>query len=218
MTRTRLARTKSGWHPVHGAVLLAALGMIGLNPIFGRWPWFWIVPLSGYLLVATLVPPLRRTIFRPRVGVISARNCLATLGIMVLSSASLLIYQAAVQPDATSLGAALPVRALGGLVLAGIFFALLNATLEELVFRGVLFESLEPEWGWQVAVIATAVLFGLGHVHGYPPGWPGVCLATTYGVVLGALRVMTGGLLLPICAHVVADVTIYGILGNAGAI
>jgi membrane protease YdiL (CAAX protease family) len=161
---------------------------------------------------------MRRTISRPRAGIVSPSNCVATLGITLLSCASLLSYQAVFQPDLAALGAALPVQALGGVVLAGAVFALLNATLEELVFRGVLFDSLEPEWGWQVAVLVTAILFGLGHSHGYPPGWPGACMAAAYGGMLGVLRVQTGGLLLPICAHVVADVTIYGILVRAGAL
>ena len=87
-----------------------------------------------------------------------------------------------------------------------------------MVFRGILFDAFEPEWGWKIAVVATAALFGLGHSNGYPPGWPGAGLATLYGGMLGLLRVKTGGLLLPIGAHVVADATIYEILVNAGAI
>ena len=104
-----------------------------------------------------------------------------------------------------------------GLV-AGFVFAALNAILEELVFRGVLLDALEAQWGGMVAVVTTAILFGLGHLSGYPPGRDGAILAGLYGVVLGWLRVRTGGLFLPIFAHIGADATIYGILVYAGAI
>ncbi|HEV8063053.1 MAG TPA: CPBP family intramembrane glutamic endopeptidase [Gemmataceae bacterium] len=147
----------------------------------------------------------------------SPRTCVATAAIILLSCVTLVAYQSVAQPDVTSLETALSIRALGGVFLAGVIFSLLNATLEELIFRGVLYDAIEAEWGWRVAIGATAVLFGLGHLHGYPPGWPGTCLAGVYGVMLGALRAQTGGLVLPIIAHVAADATIYVILVRTGA-
>ena len=118
----------------------------------------------------------------------------------------------------SALGAALPVGALGGVAAAGIIFAVLNATLEEMVFRGVLFDAFSARWGLPAAVGGTAVLFGLAHLNGYPPGAVGACLAGVYGVALGLLRARVGGLALPVLAHVAADATIYGILVRAGAV
>ncbi|MDB6153237.1 MAG: family intrarane metalloprotease [Chthoniobacteraceae bacterium] len=109
-----------------------------------------------------------------------------------------------------------PVHALGGIIYTGIVFSLLNAIFEELVFRGVLYDALESQWGAWGAVVATAAMFGYGHLRGYPPGLPGVVLAGIYGLALGWLRVRTGGLGLPIAAHIAADATIFVIVASTG--
>jgi membrane protease YdiL (CAAX protease family) len=137
---------------------------------------------------------------------------------MALTTLALVIFQNTARPDVSSYGAVLPLHALGGVVTAGVVFTVVNATLEELVFRGVLFDAVQSQWGPAVAVIATALLFGIGHVRGYPPGPLGACFAVLFGLVLGALRLWTGGLALPIVAHMGADATIYVILVHWGAV
>ena len=126
------------------------------------------------------------------------------------------MFHITAQPDVRSYRDALPLRVLGGVVGAGVVFSIVNATLEELVFRGVLFDAVQSQWGAWGTLIGTAILFGLGHIHGYPPGLLGACLAAVFGFVLGALRLWTGGLLLPIVAHMGADATIYAILVHSG--
>jgi CAAX protease family protein len=206
------------WRAAHGAIFLALMVLIALSPVHGRWPWFWLIPLAAYFTLTALLPPLRRTFVWPRAGRVSPIAWAATAALIVVTSVSLVVYETIAQPDVTFLGAALPAKALGGLLLAGVIFSLLNATLEELVFRGVLFDAIESEWGWRAAVSATAVLFGIGHMNGFPPGWIGASLAGIYGVFLGMLRVQTGGLLVPIIAHIAADATIYSLLVHAGAL
>jgi CAAX protease family protein len=152
------------------------------------------------------------------VGRINLLNCALTAAIILLSSSVLLLCQFFMHPDVTALGAMMPVDALGGVVRTGVVFALVNAVCEEVIFRGILFDALEAERGWQGAVYATAVLFALGHWNGYPPGWGGAILAGSYGIILGLLRVHTGALFLPIVAHTAADATIYGILVHEGAV
>jgi uncharacterized protein len=92
---------------------------------------------------------------------------------------------------------------------AGICFSIFNALLEELIFRGILFDSLESQWGPWGAAIGTAALFGYGHMHGYPPGISGALLAGIYGLCLAALRIHTDGPFLPVLAHITADATIF---------
>jgi hypothetical protein len=121
-------------------------------------------------------------------------------------------------PDVRELTTRLPARVLGSVVLAGMLFALVNAILEEMLFRGVLYDGVEWQCGWKAAVMITAGIFGLFHVHGYPPGPLGAAMAAIYGLVLGWLRHRTQGLLLPILAHIFADATIFGILVHAGAL
>jgi membrane protease YdiL (CAAX protease family) len=137
---------------------------------------------------------------------------------MAVTTLALVVFQKTVQPDVRSYGAALPVHALGGVVAAGVVFTIVNATLEELVFRGVLFDAVQSQWGAVVAVIGTALLFGIGHVRGYPPGPLGAGFAAVFGLVLGAMRLWTGGLALPIVAHMGADATIYVILAHSGVL
>jgi len=121
-------------------------------------------------------------------------------------------------PDVHGLAARLPGSILGSAVLAGILFSLGNAAMEEMLFRGMIYDALESQWGWATACVASAAFFGVLHVAGYPPGALGAALAGIYGLLLGWLRHRTGGLLLPTAAHVFADATIFGILVHTGVL
>jgi hypothetical protein len=116
------------------------------------------------------------------------------------------------KPDVSDLLAELPTTLFGNLLLAGVAFSTVNATLEELIFRGLLWEFIVAEWNSYAALGATTVLFGLGHLHGYPPGPLGAVLAGLFGLGLGLMRMWTGGLGLPIAVHICADATISGLL------
>jgi membrane protease YdiL (CAAX protease family) len=90
---------------------------------------------------------------------------------------------------------------------------MVNALVEESLFRGVLFTTLkESSNSVRIALIGQALAFGAAHYYGFPRGWTGVALASVYGLMTGALRIRSGGLLAPWVTHVVTDVTIIGIL------
>ena len=110
----------------------------------------------------------------------------------------------------------LPIAALGGIVSAGLLFSIFNAILEEIIFHGILFDSAESQWGVWIAVAATAILFGYGHLRGYPPGLAGAFLAGLYGLCLGWLRIYTGGIGWPVIAHIAADATIFVLIARSG--
>ena len=206
----------SDWRLVHGIVFVLCMAFTLFVPPLRRWPWVWLVPLLAYLLLVAGAPRLRGSLAWLRLGRLSSAGVAATIGIMLLTSLTLVMFHITAQPDVRSYRDALPLRVLGGVVVAGVVFSILNATLEELVFRGVLFDAVQSQWGAWGTLIGTAILFGLGHMHGYPPGLLGACLAAVFGFVMGALRLWTGGLLLPIVAHMGADATIYGILVHSG--
>jgi membrane protease YdiL (CAAX protease family) len=151
-----------------------------------------------------------------RLGRLSAGTVATTLVVMALTSLVLLALQAAIQPNLRSYRDALPFEALGNVAVAGVVFSIVNATLEEVVFRGILFDAVRSQWGVWITLISTAVLFGVGHWRGYPPGALGACLAGVFGFVMGVLRLWSCGLILPILAHVAADATIYCILVRSG--
>jgi membrane protease YdiL (CAAX protease family) len=94
------------------------------------------------------------------------------------------------------------------LIVGGVAFAIVNATLEELVWRGVIQDRLEPLFGTTGAIALQAASFGIEHFHGVPRGAVGVLMAGTWAIMLGLLRRHAQGLLAPLVAHVVADATI----------
>jgi membrane protease YdiL (CAAX protease family) len=208
---------KRGWQAVHGGLFLAlVVAVVALFPALG-WPWYLLLPVAVYGALVVLVPPLRRSCPRLSLGRADRWGVTAAVALVVLTSAVLLAYQALQHPEVTDLAARLPVAVFGNLFLAGLCFSVGNAVLEEVIFRGVLYEALAADWGAAVAVGVTAVLFGLGHVHGYPPGPVGAVLAAGYGVALGLLRWWSGGLGLSVGCHVCADATIFGIMASVGA-
>jgi membrane protease YdiL (CAAX protease family) len=135
--------------------------------------------------------------------------------IALCSVAVLVAFQHFDNPDLSGYTEIVPLNSLGGVVLSGVVFSLLNATVEEFVFRGLLFDAVVSQWGVLLGAIGTAMMFGLGHMRGYPPDVLGISLAAVYGLALAWLRVHTGGLGQPILAHIVADATIFIIIASA---
>ena len=88
----------------------------------------------------------------------------------------------------------------GGLqvTLLFIFLAIGAPVVEELFFRGLLFRSLRRRFGPTVAVVGSAVLFGLAHFE--PLQLPALIL---FGLVLGVLAEKSGRLGPGIVAHAV---------------
>jgi membrane protease YdiL (CAAX protease family) len=77
------------------------------------------------------------------------------------------------------------------------------AVAEEVVLRGVLFDAVRDWGGDGWALGATTVLFALIHVPLYGVGSLPLDLAV--GLLLGGLRIVSGGVLAPAIAHVIAD-------------
>jgi hypothetical protein len=201
----------------HGTVFLLVLGTvaIALSPL--GWPWYLLLPMSAYALIVLMSPPLRRTVPRFALGRLNGWPLAAATALAVATTVVLVSFQALARPQLTRLAAGLPVVAFGNLLWAGICFSVINALLEELIFRGLLWEVAAAEWNEGVTLAATSAMFGLGHLHGYPPGPLGAVLAGIFGLSLGLLRWWTGGLGLAIAVHVGADATIFGLLSWTGA-
>jgi membrane protease YdiL (CAAX protease family) len=77
------------------------------------------------------------------------------------------------------------------------------AVAEEVALRGVLFDAVRGWGGDGWALAATTVVFALMHVPLYGIGALPVDLAV--GLLLGGLRIVSGGVLAPAVAHVIAD-------------
>ncbi|MFL5245553.1 MAG: CPBP family intramembrane glutamic endopeptidase [Gemmataceae bacterium] len=197
------------WRAIHGGLILAAMPMPWLLPLPVVWPLYLLMPLLIYFLAVLAIARLRRSLCWLQLGSIDRTTILATLAIIALSSIALAGYDKVFHPDLGDLRARTPDWILERPILGGAFFALLNALLEEMIFRGILLDALESQVGIKAAVLVQALAFGLLHKEGYPPGPVGMGLATLYGLMLGWLRARSGGLLLPWTAHIVADATIF---------
>jgi membrane protease YdiL (CAAX protease family) len=79
----------------------------------------------------------------------------------------------------------------------------LVATAEEVVLRGVLFDTIDRRLGVVAAILATSLVFALMHVPLY--GWHVVPLDLGVGLWLAGLRLGTGGTVAPAIAHTMAD-------------
>jgi membrane protease YdiL (CAAX protease family) len=77
------------------------------------------------------------------------------------------------------------------------------AVAEEVVLRGVLFDAVRGRGGDGWALVATTALFALMHLPLYGVG--AVPLDLAVGLLLGGLRIVSGGVLAPAVAHVIAD-------------
>jgi uncharacterized protein len=208
---------RPAWPALHGGILLLAFVLATIYFSTLNWPWLLLVPIAIYLSVAMLIPKLRRTIPWPTIGRLDTPGVLAAVVLSASTAAVLLTFQSLANPDVSVLANALPVSSFDSILLAGFCIAVVNAVLEELIFRGFLYAIVAVDWGDGVAVAVTAICFGICHFYGYPPGPLGVLLAGLYGVALGLLRWWTGGLGLTIACHITADITIFSILESAGA-
>jgi membrane protease YdiL (CAAX protease family) len=197
---------------LHGLLLMVLLLLPRLLSVFDEWPCYFLVPFLAYSLLRDLITPLRESACWMRRGNLGSAVLIETALLVVLSSTALVFYQITIRPDLDYLRAKMPVWLPTNLVLAGMFFAVMNAALEEVIFRGVFLDALDAEFGFRIAVLVQAALFGLGHARGYPPGALGVVMASGYGLLLGLLARRSQGLAAPVLAHICADATIFALV------
>jgi membrane protease YdiL (CAAX protease family) len=207
---------------IHTALLTCLLIVIALVPTLresiGRMP---VLPLLIPLLISSLVmaaiPATRRTLSWLRLGQVDARLW-GLVGVTGLASAAALILWAG-WTDNLGIGAQMiadfdqvpfAVLALLGIPL----FALVNAFTEEAIFRGAMLTALtaSSDSAWLAVVVQAAAFASLHYEMGFPNGAIGYGMAFVCALVLGYLRLRTDGLLAPVSAHVIADVTIGFIL------
>jgi len=91
-------------------------------------------------------------------------------------------------------------------VLPWVAATMLVATAEEAVLRGALFDALDRPSGPALAIVVTSVGFALMHVPVY--GVEAIPLDLGVGLVLGGLRLLSGGVAAPAIAHALADLAV----------
>src|SRR6266446_7944469 len=206
------AISRHHWNTVHLGILLCSLTLFSLIP-GTRWPWTFLVPVLLYWALLQSFRPLRLTVAWLRMGHPTLPMWIAAATVAVGSAVSLLVWFKLARPDVKWQAGLIPMWSPARLVLLGVGFALFNAALEEMIWRGVVFDALERTRLPTVPVVLMqAVSFGVAHLHGFPSGSVGILLASVYGVILGVLRAHTRGLLVPFVTHAVTDFSIFEIL------
>lgn len=199
---------------VHAALLALLLSIWSILAPMHVWPSL-IIPLLIYAIVVLSVPSLRRTTAWLRTGVIDRITGIFMALTVAVSSAGLLVWFAVWKPDLGHFLKVIPSWDPALLMLEGVVFALLNAAMEESVFRGVIMQALDDMLGEKAwSVVLQALVFGLFHIEGIPGGWTGICMATFYGLLLGLVRRRSRGILAPYITHVFADAVIFVMLVN----
>ncbi len=127
-----------------------------------------------------------------------------------LTTVALVAFIASGRTDVNAATEGLQSLPLWALPLVGLGFVLVNPTVEEVLFRGVLQEMVtEASARAGLGIAAQGVAFGVIHLHGVPGGPLGMVMATSWGVVLGIVRHRTGSLRLVWIVHVLANTAIY---------
>ncbi len=196
----------------HAAIVLLWLVLPQFFAVLLVWPWYLLVPLAGYALTVCCVAPLRHSVNWLRLGRSDWDVAGATVVIIVLASTALVLWYALCEHDLRKMIDVLKTIPYPSLILLGIAFSIFNALLEEILFRGILYEALDAEYGLWWAVLIQGVIFGIVHAQGFPNGAIGVVMASLYGVMLGWLRHFSGGMMWPFVAHIFADATIFMLL------
>jgi membrane protease YdiL (CAAX protease family) len=187
------------------------------TPFIGtQWPLPLLVVLASYGIVLACVPSARRAARFWRRGSIDRATAAWIIVFTGLATAALFGWIYVMHVDLGRYAHFVPSNVPAWTILAGILpFAMLNAAFEELIWRGILWQSWESAFGDRSVLLVSSLSFGLAHYRGFPSGASGVMLALVYGLMMGLVRTRSGGLLAPWVAHVFADSVIYGIVAVA---
>jgi membrane protease YdiL (CAAX protease family) len=185
-------------------------------PALGFWPQILLLPIIIYAFVVTAIPNLRRSVLWLRAGHLTSDTIILILTTIVLSSIALVGWYLLFQPNISSHLVMIPKMPMWLLPLAGLGFAMVNAAMEEIVFRGIMIQALDSVLGaGNLTVVIQAGSFASFHyLAGFPNGVWGFSMVFVYGFMLGVLRRCSQGILAPWIAHVLADIAIFAILAT----
>jgi len=179
------------------------------NPTFGK-----LTFLVLYAFAVVCIPALRDSVGWLHPGKSNRTVRALSLATIVLASIALVAWVHYLNPDLHGYAKVLPSLPPVLMILFGIGFSAFNAAAEEIMWRGVMLEALNSAFGpgfWPLAIQAAS--FGIAHYKGgFPSGIVGVCMVFVYGLVLGAIRVLSKGMLYCWLIHVAADSTIFSLI------
>lgn len=156
----------------------------------------------------------KRDFIQFRVGYFDKGIAAAGTVVGLLCVAVLMAWFHFFEPDLANTFPPVSSAALHWVILTGVLFAFINATLEEAIFRELVLQTLRQRLSDNSANFIQALLFGFAHigVQSVPHGWSGFILTATFGLLLGAVRIIFEGLGAAIWIHIIADLGVYFLL------
>jgi membrane protease YdiL (CAAX protease family) len=107
----------------------------------------------------------------------------------------------------------LPELPLGLLLLLGLAGSLLNASTEEIIYRGHLMSRLEENVGAKGAVLLQGLFFAIAHLWMKVPIGPwGLLMVFVFGIAMGWLVKKTRGLFAAVYVHTLVDLAFFAVL------
>jgi membrane protease YdiL (CAAX protease family) len=204
-------------YAVHATLLaLLWLLLVAVVPLFQVWPLSILAPLVIYGVVASIAPQLRHSVGWIHRGCINSEVIKLIIATVFVSALALIGWAILTKPDIERHLALVPELPFWAYPFAGIGFAIFNAAMEEAIFRGIVMEALDSALGagcWSVGIQAIPFA-ALHYLGGFPNGALGFIMVLVYGIMLGAIRRLSKGMLAPLVAHVAADITIFSILAS----
>lgn len=86
-------------------------------------------------------------------------------------------------------------------LLVSLFFCVSAAALEEIIFRGIIYRIVEGSLGTKLALVLSALIFGLVHISNEHANVISIISAAAGGILLGLMFSLTRRLWLPIAFH-----------------
>ena len=171
-------------------------------------------PFFVYVMALAVFPSLRASAGWARPGRFAPQMFVVLAGLAAAVALALVLWVHFSLVDLTPYRKSLAMKPGSSGVSTGLLIGLtasvINALREEIMWRGVALDALDAALGPGVwSVLIQGFHFGFAHYRGgFPNGISGALLASLFGIVLGALRRRTRGLLACTLAHVAADATI----------
>lgn len=210
-----LAALSKDIYATHIALLALTWALLlGFIPLFRIWPFSMLMPIVVYALVVFLIPTLRNSVGWLRKGCSDAEVRRLVVTVIVVSCLALVVWAGVEQPDLGQQLKLIPQMPLWVYPFAAVAFAMFNAAMEEVIFRGIMMEALDSALGaGLMSVSLQAVAFAALHfLAGFPNGISGFFMVLLYGFMLGIVRRRSRGMFAPWLAHLAADVAIFTIL------
>jgi membrane protease YdiL (CAAX protease family) len=171
------------------------------------------LPIIIFLIIAFSFQTLRRTLCWLKTGKQDKISKLLVILTSITSVISLLIWAGNSSYLGVGINTIKGLLVYNYILIVTLFiplFAVVNALIEEFMFRGILQESLRMTFKKSsTIIILQSIPFAAFHYAvGFPNGVIGFLMVFIWGSVLGYLRERTNGLLAPMICHIAADLTI----------